>query len=103
MFGKLDKQFSQFIWRSYTKKVGSIYPLFLLEWSGHGALWIVSWSFVWVLLPSTQDERMELVTRFLFGMFTDLLMVAVIKSLVRRPRPVWNSSTEQVSFQKNKT
>ncbi|XP_051172096.1 polyisoprenoid diphosphate/phosphate phosphohydrolase PLPP6 [Leptopilina boulardi] len=60
-----------------------------LEISCHGILWIASWlAFIWIL---NSKNLYQMQVNFLIGIFTDILIIAIIKALVRRRRPTPNT------------
>lgn len=60
----------------------------LLEWSGHGVLWIIY--AIWTVTSArSMDERMPFII-LLFGLFVDLIVIAILKLTFRRSRPEYN-------------
>ncbi|EFO28126.2 hypothetical protein LOAG_00360 [Loa loa] len=60
-----------------------------MEWSMHGALWLVFSSFIFLI---SMRYNFSLNTRYelailTFGLCTDLIIVGVIKGIIRRSRP----------------
>lgn len=68
---------------------GSARPLLqLLEVSGHGVPWLLG--ALYCLARSSSWAGREVLMNLLFALLLDLLLVALIKGLVRRPRPAHN-------------
>ncbi|XP_037706933.1 phospholipid phosphatase 6 [Choloepus didactylus] len=68
---------------------GSVRPLMkLLEISGHGIPWLLGT--LYCLSKSDSWVGREVLMNLLFALLLDLLLVALIKGLVRRPRPAHN-------------
>ncbi|KAH8249156.1 hypothetical protein KR032_006365, partial [Drosophila birchii] len=57
-----------------------------LEISCHGVAWFASWiAFIWLL---SSKDLYQMQVNMLFGLVLDVVVVAVLKALVRRRRPV---------------
>ena len=62
----------------------------LLEHSGNGLVWLFGAVAVWLHPSITLQERCAL-TNFLVAFVLDLILVGSLKSIFRRPRPIYNS------------
>ncbi|NXD08585.1 PLPP6 phosphatase, partial [Nothocercus nigrocapillus] len=60
----------------------------LVEVSGHGLPWLLGTAYG--LCRSGSAAAREVLLNLLFALLLDLVLVAVVKGLVRRPRPVHN-------------
>ncbi|XP_062353391.1 polyisoprenoid diphosphate/phosphate phosphohydrolase PLPP6 [Cinclus cinclus] len=68
---------------------GSARPLMkVIEVSGHGIPWLLGTFYG--LCQSDSSAAREVLLNLLFALLLDLVMVAVVKGLVRRPRPMHN-------------
>uniref|UniRef100_H2YLQ7 Phosphatidic acid phosphatase type 2/haloperoxidase domain-containing protein n=1 Tax=Ciona savignyi TaxID=51511 RepID=H2YLQ7_CIOSA len=61
--------------------------MMLLELSGHGIPWLIG-SIITIII--TNNQLKEVYLNLLFALVLDLLMVATVKGVVRRPRPNYN-------------
>ncbi|XP_015607992.1 phospholipid phosphatase 6 isoform X2 [Cephus cinctus] len=60
----------------------------MLEVSCHGIPWIASWiALIWILNSSSLYQMQ---VNFLIGLFLDIILIALIKSITRRRRPAVN-------------
>ncbi|OZC09004.1 PAP2 family protein [Onchocerca flexuosa] len=65
------------------------YIFLFMEWSMHGALWLIFSSFIFLV---SMRYSFSLITRYeltvlILGLCVDLIIVGVVKGIVRRPRP----------------
>ncbi|XP_034036298.1 phospholipid phosphatase 6 [Thalassophryne amazonica] len=68
---------------------GSVRPLMkLIEVSGHGIPWLAGT--VYCLCKSDSATGQEVMLNLLMGLLLDLVLVAIVKAVVRRRRPVYN-------------
>ncbi|DBA77739.1 TPA: hypothetical protein ACH3X2_008431 [Trebouxia sp. C0005] len=65
--------------------------MILLEYSGNGLVWLFAALATWCL-PSITPQQRCAITNFLVAFVVDLILVGSLKSLIRRPRPIYNSS-----------
>lgn len=67
-----------------------------LEYSCHGIIWIAFWmSYIWF---AWSVSLFQMQVNFLIGLFIDIFIVAIIKSFVRRRRPVGNKNDQWVNI-----
>lgn len=70
----------------------------LLEWSGHGIPWIIF--AVWGTCRTiSTNERLSFI-RLLFGLFIDLVVIAILKLTFKRLRPEYNEGDLPLSASK---
>ena len=65
--------------------------MMLLEHSGNGLVWLLGAISVWFYPHITKQQRCA-VANFLLAFVLDLILVGSLKSIFRRPRPVYNNS-----------
>jgi len=65
--------------------------MMLLEHSGNGLVWLFAALTIW-FMPSITPQQRCAITNFLLAFVVDLILVGSLKSLIRRPRPIYNSS-----------
>eukprot|EP00053_Salpingoeca_punica_P012390 m.110986 g.110986 ORF g.110986 m.110986 type:complete len:202 (-) comp15935_c0_seq2:1341-1946(-) len=83
----LDRRLSEQLYIGDTRFEQALWPMFkMLEWSGHGVLWIGLAIFAFLAYPESAPFSLNLLAALLF----DLCVVSVCKGLVRRSRPVYN-------------
>ena len=76
------------------QSVGQIIPrryLKLLEHSGNGLVWLFA-AIVLLLTPSVTLPQRCVISNFLVAFVVDLVLIGTLKSVVRRPRPVYNAA-----------
>lgn len=109
----LNQGNSWFAWdRSLSTKVyhnlGQHVPrkyLMLLEHSGNGLVWLFA-AITLLLVPATSPAQRTAIINFLVAFVVDLVLVGTLKSIFRRPRPIYNAagdfilvvSVDQYSF-----
>lgn len=77
----------------------------LLEHSGNGLVWLFG-AIGFLLYPYITQQQTCAVANFLLAFVIDLILVGSLKSVFRRPRPIYNStgdfilvvSVDQYSF-----
>ncbi|EFJ06246.1 hypothetical protein SELMODRAFT_135728 [Selaginella moellendorffii] len=72
------------------------FVLRLLEFSGDGVFWIVAIAALACAAPSSPQLQL-LVPDLMLGFVLDVLLVASIKTIVRRPRPIYNKGMYVIS------
>ncbi len=65
--------------------------MMLLEHSGNGLVWLFGAVALW-FLPSLTAQQRCAIANFLLAFIVDLILVGSLKSVIRRPRPIYNSS-----------
>ena len=91
---KIDRHLSEFLSIKATKE-GNIGTdslrlfLKLLEYSGHGIPWIMTT--LYVIFKNPDLETRLFFCNLLMALIIDLAIVGCLKTLVRRPRPVYNA------------
>ena len=75
----------------YTARVIPRNYMMLLEHSGNGLVWLALAIAIWCM-PTISAQQRCAVTNFLLAFLVDLILVGSLKSLCRRPRPIYNSS-----------
>uniref|UniRef100_A0A8C5QF97 Polyisoprenoid diphosphate/phosphate phosphohydrolase PLPP6 n=1 Tax=Leptobrachium leishanense TaxID=445787 RepID=A0A8C5QF97_9ANUR len=80
---------------------GSARPLMkLVEISGHGIPWIGGT--IYCFYKSDSNAGREVILNLLFALFLDLLLVAIVKGIVKRPRPMQNRMDMFATFSVDK-
>lgn len=75
--------------------------MMLLEYSGHGVPWFgIIFYLLFFQLESSNLKAYTIVLNVLWGLILDVIFVGVIKSIVRRPRPVYNHAADMKGFVK---
>mmetsp|Transcript_9328 Transcript_9328/g.16805 ORF Transcript_9328/g.16805 Transcript_9328/m.16805 type:complete len:226 (-) Transcript_9328:1198-1875(-) len=92
----IDEYVSETVYNAYADSLGVKFPLVILEWSGHGIIWLAM-TFALFLKPSMTAEIYSSLFHLFVGLITDLLWVAVLKPLVRRKRPVHDTGKQTLS------
>ncbi|EFJ18828.1 hypothetical protein SELMODRAFT_111947 [Selaginella moellendorffii] len=72
------------------------FVLRVLEFSGDGVFWIVAIAALAFAAPSSPQLQL-LVPDLMLGFVLDVLLVASIKTIVRRPRPIYNKGMYVIS------
>lgn len=85
-----DRSASYAVYRAYAARFPRL-PLLWLELSGHGVPWVVLPLALLLLLPKRVPPSAASLLNLLTLTAVDLLTVSVIKPLVRRARPAYNS------------
>ncbi len=85
-----DRAVSIKLFHASTRTIPRKYMM-LLEHSGNGLVWLFAALTIW-FLPSITPQQRCAVTNFLLAFVVDLILVGSLKSLIRRPRPIYNSS-----------
>lgn len=85
-----DRAVSTKLYHYVSRKVPRKYMM-LLEHSGNGLVWLLGAISVWFYPRTTQQQRCAL-ANFLLAFVLDLILVGTLKSIFRRPRPIYNSS-----------
>ena len=85
-----DRAVSTKLYHYSSRKVPRQYMM-LLEHSGNGLVWLLGAISVW-LYPHLKTQQRCAVGNFLLAFVLDLLLVGSLKSIIQRPRPIYNSS-----------
>lgn len=85
-----DRAISMKLFHASSRVIPRKYMLWL-EHSGNGLVWLFGAITLW-LIPSITPQQRCAITNFLLAFIVDLILVGSLKSLVRRPRPIYNSS-----------
>lgn len=91
-----DKRMSLLVFRWYNPRYSRV-PLMLLEIAGHGVPWLVIPIVIYVLLPTLSPLSSSLLLNFLAVTFIDLCTIALLKPLVRRSRPTYNTGIGRIT------
>lgn len=86
----LDRSLSLKLFRGLGQKIPRRY-LMALEHGGNGLVWLFA-AFAMLLVPSITSAGRTALANFLVAFAVDLVLVGTLKSLFRRPRPVYNAS-----------
>ncbi|KAA8493791.1 Phospholipid phosphatase 6 [Porphyridium purpureum] len=90
----LDEQFSESFYQWYAQTGLSTAPLIALEFSGHGVPWLVFSLGTFLFKEDLSDAQRSTVAHLFVGLVTDLILIAVVKLIVRRKRPVHDSGKQ---------
>ncbi|KAL3162311.1 hypothetical protein ABBQ32_009998 [Trebouxia sp. C0010 RCD-2024] len=85
-----DRTVSTKLYHYVSHKVPRKYMI-LLEHSGNGLVWLSGAVGAW-LYPYTTHQQRCAIANFLLAFVLDLLLVGTLKSILQRPRPIYNSS-----------
>lgn len=91
-----DKRMSLQVFRWYNPRFSRL-PLMLLEISGHGVPWLMVPIIIFVFTPTLSPLSSSLLLNFLVVTFIDLCTIAVLKPLVRRSRPTYNTGIGRIT------
>lgn len=89
-----DRAVSTKLYHYASRKVPRQYMI-LLEHSGNGLVWLLGAISVWFYPHITEQQRCA-VANFLLAFVLDLILVGSLKSIFRRPRPIYNNSGDFV-------
>lgn len=84
------------VFRWYNPRYSRL-PLMFLEISGHGVPWLVVPIITFVLTPTLSSLSSSLLLNFLVVTFIDLCTIALLKPLVRRSRPTYNTGIGRIT------
>eukprot|EP00123_Amoebidium_parasiticum_P006518 comp17447_c0_seq1/m.16870 comp17447_c0_seq1/g.16870 ORF comp17447_c0_seq1/g.16870 comp17447_c0_seq1/m.16870 type:complete len:214 (-) comp17447_c0_seq1:294-935(-) len=90
-----DHEVSYSIYRAYQDLGHSRSALHLLEYSGHGILWLLAVAITFLRHHTLTPDDYMLLCNLFFGLITDILLVSVVKLAFRRTRPHWESNQKQ--------
>ena len=85
-----DRSLSTKLFHSLGQTVPRKY-LKLLEHSGNGLIWLFA-AIALLLMPSITLSQKTAVMNFLVAFVVDLILIGSLKSIFRRPRPIYNTS-----------
>jgi len=94
--GGIDGWLSENVYNWYQGTGLGRAPLMLLEFSGHGVPWLLFSACTFAFLQESLNDKVyrSVALHLLCGLVTDLLFIAVVKPLVRRQRPKYDSGKQ---------